>query len=58
MLARTDIRIARESDVTIHDQLVAEITFLIATGEWKPGEALPSVRDLARRLKIHHNTVS
>jgi len=58
MLARTDIRIARESDVTIHDQLVAEMTFLIATGEWKPGEALPSVRDLARRLKIHHNTVS
>jgi DNA-binding transcriptional regulator YhcF (GntR family) len=24
----------------------------------KPGQALPSVRELARRLKIHHNTVS
>ncbi len=58
MVTRTDIRISKESDVTIHDQLVAEITFLIATGAWKPGKALPSVRDMARRLEIHHNTVS
>lgn len=58
MVARLNIRISKESDVTIHDQLAAEITFLIATGELKPGEALPSVRDMARRLKIHHNTVS
>ena len=58
MAARLDIRVSKESDVTIHQQLKGEITFLAATGQLKPGEALPSVRDLARRLKIHHNTVS
>ena len=29
-----------------------------ATDKLKPGEALPSVREFARRLRIHHNTVS
>ena len=58
MAAQIDIRISKESEVTIHDQLAEEITFLIATGELKPGEALPSVRAMARRLRIHHNTVS
>ena len=53
-----DIRIIKDSEVTIHDQLAEEITFSIATGNLKPGQALPSVRALARRLKIHHNTVS
>ena len=52
------IRISRESDVPIREQLVAQLQFLIATRELKPGEALPSVRALATRLKIHHNTVS
>ena len=58
MAARLEIRINRASDVTIHEQLTGELTFLIATGQLKPGKVLPSVRDLARRLKIHHNTVS
>ena len=52
------IRISKESNVSITDQLAEEITFLIAAGELKAGEPLPSVRGLARRLKIHHNTVS
>jgi DNA-binding transcriptional regulator YhcF (GntR family) len=53
-----DIRISKESEVTICEQLVRQIVFLIATGSLKPGEALPSIRALATRLKIHHNTVS
>ncbi len=53
-----DIRISKESEVPIHEQVVAQIVLSIGTGELKPGEALPSVRALARRLKIHHNTVS
>ena len=52
------IRISRESEVPIREQLVAQLQFFIATREWKPGDALPSVRALATRLKIHHNTVS
>jgi DNA-binding transcriptional regulator YhcF (GntR family) len=53
-----DIRISKQSDVPVRQQLAEQIVLLIATEKLKPGEAMPSVRELARRLKIHHNTVS
>jgi len=53
-----EIRIESESDVPIRHQLTEQIVFLIATETLKAGQPLPSVRELARRLKIHHNTVS
>jgi GntR family transcriptional regulator len=52
------IRINRESEVSLRQQLAEQIILLIATEKLKPAEPLPSVRELARRLKIHHNTVS
>lgn len=42
----------------LRQQLTEQIVFLITTGKLKPGQRLPSVREVARRLKIHHNTVS
>jgi DNA-binding transcriptional regulator YhcF (GntR family) len=53
-----DIRISKESELPLRQQLAEQIVFHIATGKLQPGQALPSVRELARRLKIHHNTVS
>lgn len=53
-----DIRIDKKSEIPLRQQLADQIVFLIATAQLKPGQALPSVRELARRLKIHHNTVS
>ena len=53
-----DIRIDNSSEVPIRRQLADQIVFLIATDRLTAGETLPSVRELARRLKIHHNTVS
>ncbi len=53
-----NIRISKQSEVPLRQQVAEQIVFLIATERLKPGEALPSVRELARRLKIHHNTVS
>ncbi len=53
-----DIRIDSANDVPIRRQLTEQIIFLIAIDRLKDGELLPSVRELARRLKIHHNTVS
>jgi len=53
-----DIRISKESEIPLRQQLAEQIVFHIATGKIQPGQALPSVRELARRLKIHHNTVS
>ena len=53
-----NIHIDKGSDVTVYRQLAEQIVFLIATGELKPGDALPSVRQMALRHKIHPNTVS
>ncbi len=53
-----EIRVSRSGAVPVREQLIEQIRLLIGSGELKPGEALPSVRELARKLKIHHNTVS
>jgi GntR family transcriptional regulator len=53
-----ELRISRASGVPLRLQVGRQIAVLIATGELKPGEYLPSVRALAKRLKIHHNTIS
>jgi DNA-binding transcriptional regulator YhcF (GntR family) len=53
-----EIRIDKKSEISVRQQLAEQIIFSIATDKLKPGQALPSVRALARRLKIHHNTVS
>ncbi len=53
-----NISLSKDSDVPVHEQLAEQIVFLITTGKLRPAEQLPSVRALARRLAIHHNTVS
>jgi len=55
---RMEIRIDKLSEVPVRQQLAEQIIYLIATEKLKPGEVLPSVREFARRLKIHRNTVS
>jgi len=50
--------ISKNSEVLVHDQLVAQITLGIASNDLVPGERLPSTRELARRFRIHQNTVS
>ena len=57
-ITSVEIRIDKESEISFRQQLAEQIIFAIATGKLKAGQALPSVRELARRLKIHHNTVS
>jgi DNA-binding transcriptional regulator YhcF (GntR family) len=52
------ISLSRKSDVPLQHQIAEQIVFLISTGKLRPGQQLPSVRSLAVRLKIHHNTVS
>jgi GntR family transcriptional regulator len=53
-----DIRISKESDVPLRQQIAAQIEYQVAIGKLKPGDPLPSVRALGRQLRIHHNTVS
>jgi GntR family transcriptional regulator len=51
-----DIRIQKETTVSLHSQLVTQISMQIASGLLKPGAKLPSIRSLSKKLDIHHNT--
>lgn len=50
--------LSKNSDVPLHEQLVTQIILGIVSNDLKPGQRLPSTRDLARRYGIHANTVS
>ena len=58
LVVALEIQISREPDVRIHEQVAAQIVLHIGSGALRPGDALPSVRALARRLHIHRNTVT
>jgi DNA-binding transcriptional regulator YhcF (GntR family) len=53
-----DILLNRRGGVPVRDQLVIQMEMKILGGGLAPGQRLPSVRSLARRLQVHHNTVS
>jgi GntR family transcriptional regulator len=50
--------IQRDSPVPIYEQIVAQVTFAVAAGSLRPGDFIPSVRDLAADLVINPNTVA
>jgi GntR family transcriptional regulator len=52
------IWLSKQSGAPLREQLVAQIKLAILSQDLKPGEKLPSTRELARRFKIHSNTVS
>jgi DNA-binding transcriptional regulator YhcF (GntR family) len=49
---------AHSSEVPIYRQLVTQVVLAILSGDLKPGDRLPSTRELARRFALHPNTVS
>ncbi len=59
-LTATDLllHIQPDSPVPIYEQIVAQITFAIASGALETGAMIPSVRDLAGRVLVHPNTVA
>ena len=52
------IWLSKNSEVSVREQLVAQITLGIGSQDLKIGDKLPSVREIARRFSIHANTVS
>ncbi|MEK9197827.1 GntR family transcriptional regulator [Ureibacillus sp. 179-F W5.1 NHS] len=46
------IRLSNASDKPIYEQITQQIKQAILTGVLKPGEVLPSIRSLAKELKI------
>ncbi|MCI0549523.1 MAG: substrate-binding domain-containing protein [Anaerolineae bacterium] len=51
------LHINPQSNLPIFAQLRQQITWLIASGELKPGDSLPSIRELGGQLGIHWHTV-
>jgi DNA-binding transcriptional regulator YhcF (GntR family) len=49
---------ARESRVSIREQLVTQVVLGILSDDLVPGRRLPSTRELARRFHVHPNTIS
>ncbi len=54
MLNKIDI----DSVVAVYAQIENQVRYAIASGEMKPGDQLPSVRELSERLDINPNTVA
>ena len=52
------IWLTRNSAAPIHDQLVTQILLGILSKDLKPDQRLPSIRSLARILRVHPNTIS
>ena len=53
-----DVEIDFRSKEPITDQIRKQIRFLIATGRLRPGDQLPTVRQLAADLRVNFNTVA
>jgi GntR family transcriptional regulator len=51
------LRIEKGSAVPISSQIAQQIAMLCASGRLKPGERMPSVRELARELAVNQNTI-
>ena len=54
MLSSIDIH----SSVAVYVQIENHVQFAIASGKYKPGDQLPSVRELSERLEVNPNTVA
>ncbi len=46
------------SSVAVYMQIENEVMFAIAAGKLKPGDQLPSVRELSERVEVNPNTVA
>jgi DNA-binding transcriptional regulator YhcF (GntR family) len=51
------IWLSKNSEIPMREQIVTQITLGIMSGDLKTGERLPSTNEIARRFKVHANTV-
>jgi DNA-binding transcriptional regulator YhcF (GntR family) len=50
--------LSKNSEISLREQLTRQVMLAIVSGDLKAGDRLPSVREIALRLKIHPNTAS
>jgi len=58
MFMSTVIRIDLDSPVPAYEQILSRLRALLVAGDLPPGVQLPTVRELAVDLGVHHNTVA
>ena len=51
------LRLNYQSGEAIYRQIVEQVKYKVASGELIPGQRLPSIRELAKQLKINPRTV-
>lgn len=52
------IQLALDSGTPIYTQIERQILYLVGSGRLRPGEELPSIRNLAAQLVVNPNTVA
>src|ERR1700683_4726399 len=52
------VHVDPSNGIAIYDQIVRQMKFAIASDALKPGNLVPSVRELARDLAVNPNTVA
>ena len=57
-MPRVLIQVDYNSSEPITRQVVAQVKWLVVSGKLRPGDQLPSIRELARDLKINPTTVT
>ncbi len=53
-----DLKLDFRSELPIYTQIVEQIRRLVANGVLKPGDQLPTVRQLATELRVNFNTIA
>jgi GntR family transcriptional regulator len=53
-----DLKLDFRSELPIYTQIVEQIRHLVANGVLKPGDQLPTVRQLATELRVNFNTIA
>jgi GntR family transcriptional regulator len=53
-----EIFISVNTSTPIYQQIFEQVKFLISNGQLKPGQKIPSVRDLADSLQLNPSTVA
>jgi GntR family transcriptional regulator len=46
------------SSVAVYVQIENHVQFAVASGRLKPGDALPSLQEMAKKVKVNFNTVA
>ena len=52
------IWLSKNSEISLREQLTRQIMLAIVSGDLKPDDKLPSIREISLRHKIHANTAS